>query len=568
MVNFDDLSIEFVNNATWEAISPYFDALQADELNAQTVDAWMLRWTKLSDVLSEVLMSLNVTMSRNTADNEAEASYTRFITDILPHFRKASQTLKEKFLASGLTPTNFEIPLRNMRAEAALYREENLPLMTQEEKLRTQFEKITGAQTFLWEGTERPIPALLPLLQNPDRAQREAAWRLAQERQLVDRGTLNELWTELLALRQEIAANAGYADYRAYAWVSRLRFDYTPEDSLRFHDAIEEVVTPAVKKILERQRQRLGVDTIRPWDLAVETSGSTPLRPFSEEEEFIEKSAAIFHKLDPQLGDYFDLMRDGDYLDLMSRKNKRPGGYCASYPVSKRPFIFMNSVGVNDNVRTLTHEAGHAFHAFEKFNLPYQQQRAVTAEFNEVASMAMELLTTPFWSQSQGGYYSETDAARARIEHLEKIVQFWAYMAVVDGFQHWAYTHAEEAAHPANCDAAWSALWDRFMGAEDWSGLEDYKATGWHRKLHIFTYPFYYVEYGMAQLGSVQIWANMLKDQPRALAAYKESLALGGTRSLPDLYAAAGAKFEFTAETLRPAIDLLMQTIDELEAQL
>ncbi len=292
------------------------------------------------------------------------------------------------------------------------------------------------------------------------------------------------------------------------------------------------MVVPAATQVYERRRQLLGYETLRPWDLNVDPLGRDPLRPYADIDELKTRASDIFHRLDPQLGEYYDIMRDEGLLDLENRKNKGPGGYSIAFAQSKRPFIFMNSVGLHGDIRTLVHEAGHSFHAFEKLKLPYAMQRPVTAEFNEVASMAMELLTTPFWARENGGFYSAQETARGRIEHLEKIILFWPYMAVVDAFQHWAYTHADDALIAANCDAQWAVLWDKYMPGIDYSGLEPDKADGWHRKLHIYRYPFYYVEYGMAQLGAVQIWANMLDDQPAALAAYRRGLGArrdGGT---------------------------------------
>ncbi len=552
----------------WGAFEPYFSELLAAELTAENVEAWLTQWTQLSDVVMEIGARLNITVSRNTADAEAERRYHQYVGEVSPHARKAANALKEKFLASGLEPAGFEIPLRNMRADAAIFRVENLPLQVEEEKLRTQYDKTSGVQTFLWEGVETTIAGLAKLLQNPDRSAREGAWRAAHQRILADRETLNTLWKQFLALRRQMAANAGFANYRDYAWQTRYRFDYAPDDCLTFHDAIEKTFVPAAKILRERQAKHLKIGTTRPWDLVVDPYTDQALVPFRSEEEFIQRTQQIFDQLDPTLAHYFRDMREHDMLDLLSRPNKRQGGYCSTLPASQRPFIFMNAVGVNDNVRTLIHEAGHAFHAFEKFALPYGQQRMNTAEFNEVASMAMELLTFPYWERDKGGYYTQAEAARAKIDHLEKIITFMPYMAVVDAFQHWVYTHEDEAADPAACDATWGALWDRFMGAEDWSGLEDFKVTGWHRKLHIFTYPFYYVEYGMAQIGAIQIYANMLQNQPAALNAYKHALALGGTAALPELYAAAGARFAFTPDTVGAAADLLMREIDQLEAML
>jgi oligoendopeptidase F len=273
----------------------------------------------------------------------------------------------------------------------------------------------------------------------------------------------------------------------------------------------------------------------------------------------------VLGRVDEELGEYFATMRREGLLDLDNRKGKAPGGYCTSFPAVQRPFIFMNAVGLAGDVRTLLHEAGHAFHVFESRPLPYHQQRSVPMEFAEVASMAMELLAAPYLHRGDGGFYDEADYARARVEHLEGILAFWPYMAVVDGFQHWAYANPEAGVDPAACDAAWDGLWARFMGAIDWSGLDAERVTGWHRKQHIFRAPFYYVEYGMAQLGAVQVWRNALADQAGALAAYRRALALGGTATLPELFAAAGARFAFDTATVQEAVDLIEQTIADLE---
>lgn len=548
---------------SWAEFEPYYDELLNRPLTTENIDQWLKDWTYIEDLLSELVSRLHVANTRNTADQDVEQRYRACLEHIVPKATSAGNKLQRKLLDSGTEPNNFEVPLRNIRAEVDLFREENLPLQVEERNLSIQFSKILSKQTVMWEGKETTIVALNPVFQDQDRAKREQAWRLAMERQLADRDEINQIWTQFLSLRRKIAANAGKPDYRAYAWQARLRFDYTPEDCLLFHQAIEDVVVPAASILHERQRQRLGVETLRPWDTSVDASGLPALRPFESLSEFEADTAAVFQRLDPQLADYFNIMRNEDLLDLDNRKNKGPGGYCTGFPLSKRPFIFMNAVGVHGDVRTLVHEAGHAFHGFEKLELPYDMQRVVTAEFNEVASMAMELLTMPFWTE----YYSEQDYARACIDHLERIIHFWPYMAVVDSFQHWVYTHADEAADPANCDVAWAEQWRRFIPGEDWSGLEDAMMTGWHRKHHIFRYPFYYVEYGMAQLGAVQVWANMLRDQPKALKAYRDALALGGTKTLPELYAAAGARFAFNHETMREAVDLLMRTIDELESK-
>ncbi len=365
-------------------------------------------------------------------------------------------------------------------------------------------------------------------------------------------------------LRKTIATNAQCDTYRDYRWIQLLRFDYTPENCAEFHDAIQQVVVPAAKQIYEKRRRQMGVDTLRPWDLAVDPLGRAALRPFGDASELGAKCGAMFERVDPQLGEYFGVMRREKLLDLENRKGKAPGGYCTHFAYAGHPFIFMNAVGIHDDVQTMLHEAGHAFHVFETNDLPFAQQKETSMEFAEVASMSMELLAGPYLAKRFGGFYSEADAARARIEHLEENLLFWPYMALVDAFQHWVYTHHEAAANAAECDAKWGELWDRFMVSIDYAGFEDFKVTGWHRKLHIHCYPYYYVEYGLAQLGAVQVWRNSLADRAGAVAAYRKALALGGTASLPALFDAAGAKLALDAPTLQEAVDLMVNTIKKL----
>ncbi|MBX3065338.1 MAG: M3 family oligoendopeptidase [Anaerolineae bacterium] len=568
-----DTTKEFIN-WSWEQIAPYFAELAARPLTATTVNQWLKDWSNLSELMQECSNRLEVAVSQDTADKEVETRFFNFLDNIQPKWTTAEQQLKEKLLASGLEPQGFEIPLRNMRSEAALFREVNLPLLVELTKLGTEYDGIKGAQTVNWDGKEITVMQLRPYSSNPDRNLREKAWRAAVDRNVADRQAINALWQKVLPIRWQVAKNAGLKDFREYIWRSYLRFDYTPEDCLRFHDAIEQTVVPAVKRLAERKRAALNIESIRPWDMNssdmsfganVDPKARPPLKPYQTATELEQKAAAIFSQVDPELGEEFEMMRRSNLLDLDNRKGKAPGGYCTSFPRERRPFIFMNAVGIHDDVQTLLHEGGHAFHVFETAHLPYVQQTNYTMEIAEVASMAMELLAQPYLA-SDGGYYSKEDAARATAEHLEGMLLFWPYMAVVDAFQHWAHTSGELALDPANLDAKWGELYDRFMNWQDWSGLDDAKVTGWQRKLHIFRVPFYYVEYGIAQLGAAQVWRNSLRDQAAATAAYRKALALGGTRPLPELYAAAGIKLAFDSETLGQAVELIEETLHKLDA--
>jgi oligoendopeptidase F len=565
---FSDLPAEYHGfiHWTWSQYEPYYQNLNARSLSVDKVAAWLADWSHIAKIVQEAYSRLHLATTLDTADAEAEQHFNTFIGEVYPQVEAAEQQLKQKLLESQLEPAGFEIPLRNMRAEAALFRDANLPLLVENRMLGSEYNKIVGAQSVLWEGQELTLQQMRPIAQHPDRAVRERAWRLASDRWLADRSALNELWAKTVPLRKQIALNAGCADFREYRWRELLRFDYTPADCETFHAAIEEVAVPAANRIYARAQERLGVDQLRPWDCDWDRDplNYPALKPFENVVDLIEKTEQIFQHVDPQLGEYYAIMRREGLLDLDNRKGKAPGGFCTEFPIAQRPFIFMNSVGVRDDVRTMLHESGHAFHVFETHHLPYIHQLQVTMEFAEVASMSMELLAAPYLPEKFGGFYSEQEAARDRIEHLERIILFWPYMAVVDAFQQWAHTHPA-GADPAACDAKWAELQARFMPGVDWSDLEAEMVTGWHRKQHIHRSPFYYVEYGLAQLGAVQVWRNARQDQAASLADYRQALALGGTQSLPELYRAAGAKFAFDAGTMREAVELIETTIEQLQ---
>jgi oligoendopeptidase F len=558
-------------NLTWPDLEPYALDLESRPLTAANVGQWLLDWTALSDRVTEMYSRLSLATTVNTVDEQADQAYKTYLDTIYPAALSTGQKLKEKLLASGLHPAGFEMPLRKMRSEADLFRHENLPLVTEQQKLNMTYDKIIGGQSVEWEGQEYTIAKLKMKFQDPDRTKREQIWRTILARQLSERKNINELWQKYMDLRARIASNAGKPNYREYVWQQYLRFDYTPEDCRSFHNAIEQVVVPAAGRIYERHRQQLGLDELRPWDLSdgwfgrpILPADQTPLKPFESMAEFQEKAAAIFEHVDPQLGGYFKQIMAEKLLDLDNRKNKAPGAYCTSFDVSRKPFMFMNAVGQHEDVQTLLHESGHAFHVFETGQLPYAQQSNVPMEFAEVASMGMELLAAPYLTREFGGYYTKAEAARARIEHLEGNILFWPFMAVVDAFQHWVYENPRLGSEPASCDAKWDELWLRFIPAVNWRGLEEERRTGWHRKLHIHQVPFYYVEYGLAQLGATQIFGNALQDQARAVASYRRALSLGGTVTLPELFATAGGKFAFDVDTVQQAVTLSENTIENL----
>lgn len=550
---------------TWSQIKPQYQELSVFPLTNKNIAGWLVEWTKLKNLIEENRWRKYIAINMDTTDQQADAAYHQFIDSVYSFSLAADQRLKEKLLISGLNPPSLEIPLRKLRWEVELFRNENMPLLSQELKLSNQLDKIIGAQSILWEGKETSIPQLQRVYQNTDRQVREQAWRMASQRQLDDRKAIDNLWVMYMHVRGQLAHNVGMKDFRAYMWKKLLRFFYSPEDCYRFHRAIKEVVVPEATRIYKRRQQQLGIPSIRPWDNEVDALNRPPLRPFKSGAELESTTARIFHKVDKQLGEYFELMRQEKLLDLDNRIGKVPGGMCVEYRASKRPFIIMNAVGVHDDVQTLLHEGGHAFHVFETNHHPYHLQNYIPMEFSEVASTAMEFLGGEYLESDQGGFYSTKDAARARADYLERMILFWPYMAVVDAFQQWVYDNHEMASIPKNCDAKWADLWRQFIPGEDWSGFESAMETGWQRKLHIHQDPFYYIEYGLSQLGAVQIWHNAMRDQPGAVAAYCKALSLGGTVTLPELYKTAGAKLAFDSQTLGEAVSLMVAMIEKFK---
>lgn len=554
----------------WADYEPYYADLENRSLTADNIEEWLNDWSTLAQTADEQYWRLNIATTVNTADPAIEEAFNRYIEEMQPSVKTAEQKLKDKLLASGLSPKHFHTALRMMKAEAEIFTEKNLPLLAEEQKLVAEYNKVTGSLTVQWEGEERTIPQMFPLYYDVDRSIRQRAWETTQTRLIRERQRINELWESFVPLRLKIAENAGMPDYRSYAWKQKFRFDYSPEDCKSFHAAIEAVVVPAAKRVYEKRRQQLGLEALRPWDLFVDPFGAEPIKPYETIDELKSRSHAIFEHVDPKFGEYFQIMMEEGLLDLESRKNKAPGAYSLGLHAIHRPFIFMSGTNTPWDVQTILHEGGHAFHEFERAHVHFYQrgENYLPAEFAEVASMGMELIASPYKTKEYGGFYSEKEAARAMIEFLESNITFWPYMALVDAFQHWIYENPVDGAVASKCEEKWAELWDRFMPGIDYSGLEDFKKTYWHRQMHIFQIPFYYVEYGLALLGAVQVWANTRRDQKKAVADYRKALALGATVPLPQLFATAGAKFAFDSETLKTAVDLMEEVVEEMQARL
>ena len=558
-----------IDTNDWTLFQTRYDALAATPLTTDSVPGWLERWSELNRVVEEVGAIVHIESTLDTTDKAKEQAFLNFVENMEPNYRRAEQILKERLIAYAKSDEalgeGLRMPLRKMRNQADLFREANVPLLTELAKLGNEYDKITGGLKADWDGEEKNLSQLETLLLDQHRATRERTWRTIMGLWQSKRAELNDVFRRMLEQRHQIAANAGLPDFRAYTFRAYDRFDYTPDDCRRFHDAIEAVVVPAAERVYGRKRAKLGLDRLRPWDVEVDADGAL-LKPYQGQEALIQGCLNMFQHVGPPLARHFATMAEEGLLDLDTRSGKALGGYCSSLVWRQRPFIFMNGDGVHDDVQTMLHEAGHAFHAFESFSLPYIWQMDVPMEFCEVASMGMELLAAPYLTHAHGGFYTPAEAARARSQHLiGSVLIFLPYMAVVDGFQHWVYTHPAAAADAAACDAVWGDLWDRFMRGVDWTGFEAEKVSGWHRKLHIFHAPFYYVEYGMAQIGALQVWRNALRNQDQAVTTYHDALKLGGTRPLPELFAAAGAEFRFDEAMLTDLVGLVESTLQQLE---
>ncbi len=530
------------------------------------LEQWLQDASDLEERIDEEGSRRYIDSTCHTDDPEIERAYLHFVEEVEPKIKPLAFELRRRFIASPhrseLTGRRYDMLSRSWRNEVELYRKENIPLETREAKLFADYGKITGAMTVDWHGEQRTLQQMVKLLEEPDREVRQEAWKLTTQRRAVDTERLDALFTELLTLRQSVAANAGFDEYRSYAFRYRERFDYTPEDCLRFGDSIAELCLPLVESLDRERRRLLGVKRLRPWDLAVDPEGRDPLRPFEEGEinTFVEKVGQVFDRISPVLGERFALLEPGRNLDLESRPGKRPGGYQASLERARQPFIFMNAVGTQRDVETLLHEGGHAFHYLDAANEPLLFLRHAPLEFCEVASMSMELLGTA----ALDVFYDETDALRARRKLLEGIVRFLPWMATIDGFQHWLYTHPEH--NPSERREAWLSIEGRFASRiVDWTGWEASRAFRWHPQLHIFGMPFYYIEYGIAQLGALQVWLNHRRHPEGALARLRQAFALGGTQPLPKLFEIAGLQFDLSSRTLAPLLDAIEQELSRTD---
>ena len=565
------------NGTDWSVVEPLLNALVDREVNsAEEFDQWIMDRSELESAIGESAANTYIDMTCDTADEAKQAAWTSYLENVAPKFKPVAFVLDKKLkeLAEKFDKTGeyYEVLYRDTAADVDLFRDDNVPLETELAKLDQEYDKICGKMTVEFDGEERTLPMMGKYSESADRSVREAAWKAVASRRLEDEEAISAIYDTMVAKRDECAKNAGFDNYVEFAYKSKHRFDYDTSHAYAFHDAIEKHAMPFVAKLDATRKKELGVDVLRPWDLNVDPKSRGQLSPFEGGVDLISKTNTCFQKLSPELGEMMAFMGDGSntngtangaMLDLDSRKGKAPGGYLYYRDRSKIPFIFMNAAGQHRDVETMVHEAGHAFHSMYSQNEPFVWYRSAPIEFAEVASMSMELLTMPYWDAF---YPNAEDANRARRKQLEGSISLLPWIATIDAFQHWVYlnpTHSREERAQA-----WLDLESRFghMGHRvDFTGIEEERKFVWQRQGHLFGVPFYYIEYGIAQLGALGIWLTSLEQsEEAALAAYKKAMSLGGSRPLPELFNAAGLPFDFGPETVGRLVDRVQLELDKL----
>jgi oligoendopeptidase F len=549
----------------WDELEPFFMDLEQRELHdIAALERWMADRSELEAFLDEDLAWRYIHMTCDTENTEKREAYELFIRDIFPAAAPYDDRLNRKLLAaSNLSSVNypgFGLYLKRVQSAVALYREENVSLQAQQKQLESEYGAVVGAMTIRWEGQEYTLPQAAQLLKSDNRAQREAVYHLMAERRRADQARLDDLLTKLIALRTQIAKNAGFANYRDYRFAELNRFDYTAQDCFDFHEAIRLGVVPIKAAFDAHKKQELGLAQLRPWDLDAEPQGRAPLKPFTDQRDLIHKSIAAFSAIDPYFGDCLYTMDQLGHFDLESRKGKAPGGY--NYPLMETgaPFIFMNAASSMSDLETMMHEGGHAIHSFLSKDLPLRAFKELPSEVAELASMSMELISMDQYPQFFG---SAEELRRARYEQLQRALSVLPWIANVDAFQHWLYLNPNHTV--AERHAEWARLFKAYGSPEvDWSGLEANIGLRWQSQLHIFEVPFYYIEYGFAQLGALAVWKKYTENPAQALGDYKKALALGYTASIPEVYAAAGIAFDFRSDYLKTLLEFTQNEINKV----
>jgi len=540
------LPSNFILN-TWNDLQPYYEQLSNAELNnLHDLENWMLQRSELESFVSEDLGKRYIAMTCNTTDEKASEAYSFFVAQIQPEIAPYSNQLDKKLLDCPFTELLdkelYHIYLRAVKMNIAIFREENIPLLTELNNLAQQFSTVSGSMSVVIDGNEMTLPQAAKLLQLNDRNKRKEAYETVAQKRAQARAELDGIMDQMVKLRHQVALNAGYDNFRDYMFDALGRFDYKPEDCFNFHDSVKKFIVPMLDELDLKRKGELGLESLKPYDFEVDSTGLSPLKPFNNAAELVSKTKKIFGTLDPYFESCLTTMDSLNLLDLESRKGKAPGGYLYPLPLTGVPFIFMNAVGSLRDLVTMVHEGGHAIHSFLSNHLKLNDFKNVPSEVAELASMSMELISMQHW---QAFFENKADFERARLEQLDDILRTLPWVAAIDKFQHWLYCNPIHSANERK--QSWINIYSEFGGKyTDWTGYEENKAYLWHKQLHLFEVPFYYIEYGFAQLGAIAMWRNYLQNENKAIAQYKAALSLGYTKSIGKIYETAGIKFDFS----------------------
>ena len=536
--------------SSWENIEPYVDDLIQRNLSCSScLEKLISDSSNLAEHISETGALLYIGMTCDTENETKKNDFLNFVENVRPKLSKFSDKLNRRIAehpSVGDLPDRYDLMIRGIKSDIDIFREENIPLGVEQTKLVTKAQGITGGMTVEFEGEERTFPEMKAFLESNNRSMREKAWKSMVSRWMNDSEELSEIFDELIKISHEIAKNAGFDSYTNYMFKAMHRFDYTVEDCLTFHNSIEKVCMPIVREINEKRRSSFNLEILSPWDVneksgsGPDIEGKNPLRPFDNVGEMVQKLSELFHRMSRDLGNKFDKLVEMDTLDLETRKGKAPGGYQYYLEKSRVPFIFMNAAGLQGDLETMIHESGHAFHSLYCGHLDLIDERNYPIEFAEVASMSMELLTQDEW---QIFYDNDDEVNRAILSHLEGVVFLLPWIATIDAFQHWIYANPNHTREERT--EYWLSLRDRFGSKMDWKDNEDFRELSWQQQGHLFGVPFYYIEYGIAQLGALQLWQTHRKSPEKALKDYENAMKLGNTKILPELFAAAELKLGF-----------------------
>jgi oligoendopeptidase F len=550
---------------TWETLEPFFVELVNRPLSTkEALEHWLKDISELEAVVSEDACWRQIRMTCDTTDPALEEAFTYFCMEIQPKLQPYSDKLNRKLIdcpfTTALDQQKYFTYLRSVKKSIDLFREANIPIKAELSVMQQQYGAIAGKMTVEVNGQEYTLQQAAKFLESHDRELRETVYRKIQDRRLQDKDAMHALYSGLIAKRHQVALNAGFANYRDYKFVELGRFDYTKEDCFQFHEAVKLHVLPLIEKIYERKKQKLGLDTLRPWDTEAEPDGVMPLKPFADGKDLYEKSVACFEALNPFFANCLRKMNEMQHFDLESRKGKAPGGYNCPLTESGAPFIFMNAAGQMSDVTTMVHEGGHAVHSFLAHHLELSAFKEYPMEIAEVASMSMELFTMDHW---QAFFDKEEDLVRAKEHQLERTITIFPWIAIIDKFQHWVYENPTHTIEERT--AKWMEILEEFSAKSiDYTGLDHFRQIGWQRQLHLFEVPFYYIEYGIAQLGAIGLWMQYQQNPQQALQHYIHALSLGGTRTLPELYAAAGLKFDLSPAHIKTLMEFTAKQMAEL----